>query len=126
MSADASLARQTSYLVGGGHNLGSLEQLLKVVDGAIGNTDSADLAGFDDLLELLPSLNPVPLAKNITRPIGQCRDFGVVAVGVQRYWPVDQVQVQVVCAEVVKCFLKTFLDTVVKSFGSQYSMRKLG
>lgn len=91
-------------LVDSGDDLGGgvVQKDLEVLDAKVGDTDVADLAGGRQLLHLLPGLDEVPVWQVL----------GLV-VGVGRAGPVDQVQIDVVDAQVLEGGVDSVLYTVV-------------
>ena len=91
-------------LVDGGDDLGGgvIEKLLQILDTEVGDTDVADLAGGRQLLHLLPGLDEVPVGQ-VLRLVLRVGGAG----------PVDQVEVHVVGAEVLKGGVNALGHTVV-------------
>lgn len=78
-------------LVNGGDNGRGREKLFEDLFGAVGHADSANLALLDHLLHLFPRLGDRPVGQHVPGAIWACGEVGVVALGVQVHWPVDEV-----------------------------------
>lgn len=68
-------------LIGSRHNGGLCEQLFKVLDGVVGNTDGLDLlgVGLDQLLEVLPCVDMCDGVVDVTAAVLELREKGVVS-----------------------------------------------
>lgn len=65
-------------LVGGGDDGGLGQELLKVLDAVVGDTDGLDLAGAHELLHTLPGGDVGVAVDDIPRAVGQLGEDGVV------------------------------------------------
>lgn len=80
-----------SHLVDGGNDLGIRQDLLlEKFLRAVRDAYRADLALLQDGLHLLPRVAELPVTDDITVPIRERRETGVVAVRVQVDGPVDE------------------------------------
>ena len=113
MSREAA-ASSTTHLVRSRRDFGSLEQALDLGLAEVGDADGLRLARLVDGLHALPGrLLDTVVVDNVALAVFQGRELGVIPLRVHADWPVDEVQVDIVCPERLERLVQVLLDAGV-------------